>query len=350
MKILCLLLICFYCSVNGLSQEKEYLIRNGDVEIAGTLILPEGGALKPLVILITGSGAQDRNETIYGFEVFRIIAEELASSGIPSFRFDDPGTGGSTGIFKERTLKLMASDVEAVMNYFKNDSQFKFSEFSILGHSQGGMIGAYVAARNSEVKQLILMASPTVPLKDVISEQVSVMQRMAGKSENDIAELLEFQEKAYAAVQTNDGWDSLKIYFRKYLESEIAKLPEAQQAMITDMDTFAEAQFNQQVQALNTPQMKSLLFYNAGEDIAKLEIPILGIFGGKDSQVIPSQNAETLIDLCKIHGLDCDTKVIDEANHLFQKANSGLINEYPFLPKEFVPEFLPSLIFWIKEN
>lgn len=343
-------LICLFITMTSYAQTENIVIDNEGVSIGGTLQTPENGASDRLVIMISGSGAQDRDETILGFKPFEVIAEELAKSGTASYRYDDRQVGESTGIFSEATLDILASDVDAIINYFNSEHSTTYNQIVLLGHSQGGMVGTYAASKNDLVSGLILMASPIVPLKDVIDSQITIMQKAMGKTDADIATTLEFQKEAYEAVRTNSGWDELKISFQVLLENEIAKLPLAQQQMITDMDTFAEMQFTQQVNPIRTPQMRSLMFYDAGKDLAKLDIPVLGLFGGKDTQVPLDQNGTRFDEICKDKAGQCQNTTFSEANHLFQKANSGLAMEYASLAKEFIEGFTESINTWIAAN
>jgi pimeloyl-ACP methyl ester carboxylesterase len=330
------------------STAQELLIPNEELQIGGTLELPENHQKgEPLVILITGSGAQDRDETIYGFKPFKVIAEHLADQGIASFRYDDRQIGESTGDFAASTLDDLTNDVIAIMDYFQYQSEVLFDDFILLGHSQGGIVSAKVAATDDRVTKLILMASTMVPLKDVINEQVTIMQKAAGKSEEDIEYILGFQELAYEATRTNEGWDELKVEFQKLVEREIAKLPEAQRQYIVDVEAFANTQFNAQVTPLRSPQMRSLLFYDPAEDLSKLRIPMFAIFGGKDTQVTVEQNYEKFDELCAANDLDCTSQIHNNANHLFQPANTGFVTEYATLPKEFLEGFLTDISEWI---
>ncbi len=332
------------------AQDQEIIIDHCDADIAGSYVQAEEEDGSPLIIMISGSGAQDRDETVVGFKPFKDIADHLASEGISSFRFDDRQTGKSTGVFNDATLEILVSDVAAIIRFFQNEADTRYDKFVLLGHSQGGMVGARVSAQMEQVSGLILMASPTVPLKDVIDDQITVMQTMMGKTQADIAPTLEFQKVAYEASRTNEGWEEVKEAFKELLRSEISKLPEAQRSFITDFDAFAEAQYTQQVGAIQTPQMRSLLHYDAGEDLANLRIPIFGIFGALDTQVTPALNATALESICERNDLNCELETIPEANHLFQKANNGLVQEYAYLEKKFIDGFLISISDWMREN
>ncbi len=334
----------------SLAQDQEIIIDHCEVDIAGSYLKADDEKGYPLVIMISGSGAQDRDETIVGFKPFKDIANHLASKGISSYRYDDRQAGKSTGVFNDATLETLVSDVAAIIRFFQNEADTKYDEFVLLGHSQGGMVGARTSAQMEQVSGLILMASPTVPLKDVIDDQITIIQTMMGKTEVDIAPTLEFQKVAYEASRTNEGWDGVKEAFKELLRTEIDKLPEAQRAFITDFDAFAEAQYTQQIGTIQTPQMRSLLHYDAGGDLAKLDIPIFGIFGALDTQVTPALNATALESICEENDLDCTMETIPEANHLFQKANNGMVQEYAYLEKKFIDGFLESISDWIGEN
>lgn len=345
------LLVLSLFMIPGLTFEvssQDLIITNRDLQIGGTLELPDGHEKgNPLVIMITGSGAQDRDETIFGFKPFQQIANHLKENGIASFRYDDREIGSSTGDFAASTLDDLSNDVDVIMDYFQFQAEEIFDDFILLGHSQGGVVSAKVAAKDDRVKGVILIASTTVPLKEVINEQVTLIQRAMGKSENDIEYILSFQEKAYETSRLNEGWDELKIEYQNGFEREVANLPAAQRQYIVDVEAFANTQFNTAVTPLRAPQMRSLLHHDPATDIDGLEIPILALFGGKDTQVAPSQNETVLVEICENDLMNCEIQNFADANHLFQKANSGFMNEYAMLPKEFVDGFLDSISDWV---
>jgi hypothetical protein len=327
----------------GFAQESEHSVTNKEVNIAGTLLEANTNEY-PLVIFLTGSGGQDRDETIFGFKPFKIIAEHFAEQGISSFRFDDRQMGKSTGNLSEATLTDLAGDVQAIMDYFGEDYQ----SYILLGHSQGGMTAAAIARADERVSGLMLWATPTVPLKDVITDQIRIIQFAMGKTETDIQNTLEFQEMAYEAARTNEGWDGLRNAFKSLVETEIAKLPPAQQAYVTDVEAFANAQFEAQVKPIQSPHMRSYLHYDAMQDVIASEVPSIALFGGKDTQVTDALNGSAYKAACEANNLPCTYKLYPEANHLFQKAGTGLADEYASLPKEFVDGFLADLAEWIK--
>src|SRR5699024_63839 len=155
-------------------QHKELIIKNDSIDIGGTLTWPENKETPQLVIMISGSGAQDRDESlpITDFKPFAALADSLTMAGIATFRYDDRGIGKSTGNFEDTTPDMLASDVEAIIHYFEYEADQHFDQIILLGHSQGGVVGGKVAAENKAVDKLILIASPGVTLKRVLREQV----------------------------------------------------------------------------------------------------------------------------------------------------------------------------------
>ena len=152
--------------------EADLIILADNIKIGGTLTIPTDLKTSSLVIMLSGSGAQDRDETLEGFKIMKVIAEHLASQGIASFRYDDRGVGESTGDFVNSTIEDHSKDLENILDYFKTNKEHPFTDFILFGHSQGGILAGKVAVRNESVKKVILMASPTVPLIGVVTYQV----------------------------------------------------------------------------------------------------------------------------------------------------------------------------------
>jgi len=329
---------------------QEINIGPEQIQIGGTLEIPDELVSDALVVMISGSGAQNRDEDILGFRVFGQLAAQMADSGVASYRYDDRGVGGSAGVFSEASLDSLVLDVKRIMDHFEMTNEHRFERFVLLGHSQGGVVSMKAAAEDERVTGVILMASSMVPLKDVIDVQVVLAQKQQGKSDGAIDSLLQFQNQVYEAVRTDTGWTKLKDAYRGILEAEISNLPEAAQASITNMDLFTEAQFSRQVKPMRSAQMRSLLHYDPAEDLRSLAIPVLGIFGGKDTQVTLEQNQRVFQEVCEEADLNCEQVVLPDANHLFQSANTGSFMEYGQLPKAFTDGFVEAIDEWMLDQ
>lgn len=337
----------FLLVMPGVSQAQPVSIGPEEVQITGYLEMPDSLQSDALMILISGSGAQNRDEEILGFRVFAQLAEQLADSGIASFRYDDRGVGGSAGVFSDASLDSLSLDVKRIMDHFESGNGPAFDRFILLGHSQGGVVSMKTAAGDARVTGVVLMASSMVPLKDVIDVQVVLAQKQQGKSEGAIDTLLQFQDQVYEAVRTDTGWVELKDAYRAILEAELARLPESARASITNMDLFTEAQFSRQVKTMRSAQMRSLLYYDPAGDLRVLDIPVLGVFGGKDTQVTLEQNQRVFQQVCEEAELKCKQAILPDANHLFQQANTGSFMEYGKLPKSFTSGFTEVISEWV---
>jgi hypothetical protein len=328
-------------------NETDLLIKNGEIVIGGTLTVPENEIKAPLLILSSGSGAQNRDSEIYGFKIFEIIAQHLADQGIPSFRYDDRGINKSTGNFSNATLGDLVSDVEAIISYFKVNKEHSFKEFSVLGHSQGGVVAGKVAASNEDVKQLILMGSTAPSLSEILRYQVEFAYSASPVDKSLIDKEIAAREELMRAIAFNGDIESAKVNYNRSYTDVLNGLPDAQRNSIPDIGSMVTTQTNQLAQLYSSPQIKSLLFYVPTEDLEMVKVPTLVLFGDKDTQVTITQNQAKIRAALEKSGSEFKIKIFENANHLFQEANTGLANEYPLLDKKFIDGFLDQLTSWI---
>ncbi len=333
------------------SNETDLIIQNGEIEIGGTLTLPEGEIKAPLLIMSSGSGAQDRDSNIFDFKIFQVIAQHLAKNGIPSFRYDDRGVGKSSGNFSEAPLGDLTSDVEAIITHFQNAEENSFQNFTVLGHSQGGVVAGKVAAENPEtVSQLILMGSTAPSLSEILRYQVEFAYSTSPVEKSLIEKEINAREELMQAIVQNGDIDVAKANYNKSYTDVLNALPEAQRNSIPNIDAMVTRQTEQLASLYSSPQIKSLLFYVPTDDLEKVSAPTLVLFGDKDTQVTISQNQAKIREALEESGTDYRIKIFEDANHLFQKAETGLASEYPLLQKEFVDGFLEHITSWILNN
>ncbi len=328
-------------SKNLNKNESEISIYTNEVTISGALVEPAEKKSEALVIMISGSGPQDRDETLEGFGVFGVIADHLSSEGIASCRYDDRGVGGSTGDFVNSTIDDLTEDVEGIMDYYLSNG---YKEFILLGHSQGGIIAGKVAAQNDIVTGVILMASTGVPLADIVLSQVrlestnSRIQRSLVESEVFAHNLL------MRSIRTGSGVNkALEVFeesVKKKLESEQVGDPSEIQKMAKDITEEHRVVYS-------LPSLASFLYYDPIEDLEKLKVPVLALFGGNDQQVTIEQNKDRMEGALIEAGVDYQAKTFEFANHLFQKSQTGLRNEYIKLEKRFVEGFEAEISKWI---
>lgn len=327
---------------------EELIISNGDVQVAGTLVLPENVDQPQLVILLSGSGALNRDSEIVGFRPFAVIAEHLKSQGIASFRFDDRQVGQSTGSYSDAGLSTLTSDVNSIIQFLQDSVDTQFGEVTLLGHSQGGIVAGETAGSNPEVDHLILMASPAVNMMRILRSQVRHAYEQIDLPDEPIQNEIAAREQLMKAVVEGEGVDAAREAYRDTYSEVLNSLSEEQlQAVPEDREGFIEKQANQLVSIYGTPQMKSLLFHDPTENLSELSIPVLILFGGKDTQVLDELNEPPVREAMNEAGTEFEVHVIENANHLFQEAETGEVSEYSTLDKEFIDGFLSTLSEWI---
>lgn len=333
---------------------EEVTFANGDITLAGTLTLPEGDGPHPAVVLITGSGPQDRDESLAGggiaIKPFALIADHLTRAGIAVLRYDDRGVGQSTGDYSIATSADLATDAAAAITYLQDRPEINAEQIGLLGHSEGGTISAWLGARNSDIAFIISMAGTAVTGGDVLTLQNERIMTADGATPEQVQAQLAYLEGAYPLVEAQDN-AALEALATDYAQNLLDMMSEEDRASITDEAAFIEQTVSSTLSFFDTPWARFFLSYNPGEDWAKITVPVLGVFGELDLQVIPDQNASALeAALTEAGNTDFTIVTIPQANHLFQTAESGSPSEYAELEQTFDPAFLPLITEWLLER
>lgn len=331
-------------------EEFDIIIPVNNERIGGTLLIPKHLKSESLVVMSSGSGPQDRDETLFGFKIFKVIADHLAAKGIASFRYDDRGEGNSTGDFVNSTLEDLSNDLEGILYYFEKRSIHQFDHFILLGHSQGGIISAKVAAEKKSVGEIILMAFPAVPLKEVVLAQVR-LDYISSNLEREIVEAeVSAHNRLMSAIDKNKNIEEeLDFYKETYKRILVKQQPELTEKK-SELNTSLDQKANELKVIYNLPSLKSFLQYDPVQDLEKLNIPVLALIGGNDAQVSIEQNKDRVESALLKANTDYDLKVFNAANHLFQEAKTGLRGEYDNLDKKFIDGFLPCISTWLLKN
>ncbi|GAB4572961.1 MAG: hypothetical protein Kow0077_13850 [Anaerolineae bacterium] len=322
------------------------------VTLAGTLTLPQGAGPHPAVILISGSGPSDRDESILPLaeiKPFALIADYLTRQGIAVLRYDDRGVGDSTGEHETATSADLASDVEAAIAYLLSREDINPAQIGLLGHSEGGVIAPMVAARNPNVAFVISLAGSAVPGYDVLVRQNERLLATAGVSEEEIAARVAWVRTLMDAMLAED-WAQVEGLLREDYARAIADLPAEQRDALGDVEAYIDEQIAAAM-PLYRYWMPYFLAHDPAEDWRQVTVPVLAFFGGLDVQVDADQNRPALEAALAEAGNDDVTVItIENANHLFQPAETGSVEEYGALPQEFVPELLPTIADWLLER
>lgn len=330
-------------------RQQELIVENGDVRLTGTLTLPEAGGPFPAVVMATGSGPQNRDEELFGFRPFRIIADYLTRQGIAVFRHDDRGVGGSTGNVALSTTSDFADDALAAIAALQAHDEIRADQIGIIGHSEGGVVAPIAASRSDEVAFVVLLAGTSVPGEDVIYAQGEAIALAAGQSPDQIAAGQEVQRRLFAAVREGRDLQDLRDEFETIIRDQIASAPAADLEAVADAEEFARRQAQQQITQVSTPWFRYFLTFDPATTLRQTRVPVLALFGELDLQVLPSQNRPPMAEALGGNP-DVTIRTLPGANHLFQAATTGSPSEYASLDRAFVPGFLELIADWILER
>ena len=318
-------------------EEVEY--KNETVKLAGTLTLPDDEGPFPAVLLITGSGLQDRDETIFGHKPFWVIADYLTRAGIAVLRVDDPGMGKSTQHPKPPTTANFATDVDAGVAFLKKDK--RIASVGLIGHSEGGAIASIVASRNDDVKFSVLLAAPGVVGSELLRKQNERIYDAMGFEEERKQALITLLDSLFT-ILTSDKPDvevhpQVSIIVRK--QFELNGIPADK---VDDRMVQASVQ-----QALN-PWMRYFLTFNPQPYLRNIKTPVLALNGELDVQVDAEQNLTAIAHVLD-QGENQNVTIhrLLDLNHLFQHAKTGLVNEYALIEETISPEVLKLIKEWI---
>jgi uncharacterized protein len=332
-------------------SEEHVHIKNEDVTLGCTLTIPFDGAPYPAVILITGSGAQDRDETIFGFKPFRLIADHFTRNGIAVLRCDDRGVGESTGSVSTSTSKDFSRDVNALVNFLTEREDISDNRIGLCGHSEGGIIAAMTAAENSRIAFVISLAGSAVPGRDILIAQSELIFRVTGVDETITRKQIDLINRAYEAAGTDEGWDEIETLVRGLITEQLGQMSEEQRTSIQDMDQFLEQRVDGAMAGIRSEWYRFFIRHNPAENWERINQPVLALFGEFDLQVPPEVNAEALqAALISAGNTDYTIQIIPGANHLFQKAVTGSPTEYAQLEKAFIDGMLETITDWVKER
>lgn len=330
-------------------REEEVAVANGEIKLSGTLTIPEGQGPFPAVIMITGSGTQNRDEEIFGFKLFRVIADHLTRQGIAVLRCDDRAFGAS-GAAGSATSADFAADVNAQARYLRGRPDIDPKRVGLFGHSEGGLI-APMAEREGKFAFMVLMAGTAVKGEDVILEQMARIARADGAGEKEIRRDVSDQKKIYALLGDPQGEEKLAEFIMAQARRGLEQMPADQRRAITDPEAYVQTMAKAQRLTLRSPWFRFFLSYDPAPALQAMKCPVLALFGEKDTQVIPAQNQPVMEKaLRKAGNRDVTFKVFPGANHLFQKAGTGSPSEYAKLEKAFLPGFLETVSEWISER
>jgi hypothetical protein len=330
-------------------KEEEVTVVNkgAGVTLAGTFTYPDKGENFPVVVLITGSGPQNRDEELLGHKPFLVLSDYLTRNGIAVLRCDDRGTAKSTGNFATSTTKDFATDVLACIEYLKTRKEINPKEIGLIGHSEGGIIAPMVAAECKDVAFIVMMAGTGLTGEKILELQTRLISRAEGTPDAEIERIISLNKKCYKiAVEEKDSLiavSKLNKLFDNFYNSLTAEEKKIMGGTADDLKL--------KTRQILSPWFKFFLSYNPKQSLAKLKIPVLAIDGEKDLQVPAKENLAVIENTLKKAG-NKNYKIIlfPGLNHLFQTAVTGSPTEYKNIEETISPAVLSAIRDWINKT
>ena len=320
-------------------EEVSFAAGDGKLALAATLTLPQGAGPFPAALLVGGSGPNDRDETIAGHKPFLVLADFLTKRGIAVLRYDKRGIAKSTGNYADATMENFTQDAQAAFGYLKSRKELDVKRLGIIGHSEGGILGALVATRSNDLNWMVLLATPATTGERTLLRQSELIARAGGLAEEQITRSLEFDRKAYRAVREEKDAAALERRLRTLVEQSglgAAMPPAALQA---------------QIRMMSSPWFREFLDYDPAPALEKLKCPVLALSGDRDLQVDSTENVPLLRKAYESSGnKDFMVVEIEGVNHLFQKAQSGSPALYGAIEETIAPEILTAVGNWVSKH
>jgi uncharacterized protein len=320
-------------------RSEDVTYRSGDIDLAGTLTLPEGDGPFSAVVLISGSGAQDRDETLFGHRPFLVLSDALTRAGHAVLRVDDRGVGGSGGVLAESTYEDLAADVVAGVEFLRGRAEIDPSRIGLFGHSEGGHLAPMVA-QHTDVAFVVSMAGPAVPGEDVLVAQNRLLAEAAGAPPEQVEAQVAFIKELVGLLRAED-YAAAETLARERIQQQSATLPPEQQLTAEQIDA--------QAAATTSPYYRAFVVHDPTASLQALDVPVLAFFGGKDLQVPAEQSAPVLQKLLADHP-DATIRTFPGLNHLMQPAATGSIQEYATIETTVDQQVLDLVTGWLAER
>ncbi|MGH3962653.1 MAG: alpha/beta hydrolase family protein [Pseudonocardiaceae bacterium] len=311
-------------------RSEDVAYRNGEVDLAGTLTLPAGPGPFTALLLVTGSGGQDRDETVAGHKPFLVLADALTRAGYAVLRVDDRGVGGSSGDLLSTDYDKLAGDIVVGVDYLR--SRPDVERVGLLGHSEGGYLVPLAAQRCANVSFVVMMAGSAVPGDQVLELQERLLLGAAGLPPEQVEAQVATVRKLVELVAAQD-YTGARIPARQVLVGQ----------------GLAPDQIDAKLPYLTSRYFRALAVHDPAPSLDALAVPVLALYGGKDLQV-PADQSVPALRARLADNPDVIIETFPELNHLMQPATSGAPTEYATIETTLAPEVLEFITRWLKQR
>lgn len=320
---------------------------SANITLAGTLTLPSKEGVYPAVILISGSGPQDRNSEFAGHRPFLVLADHLTTNGIAVLRYDDRGYGQSTGSFDKGTSLDFSYDVESAVEYLKTRKEIRKNKIGLMGHSDGAMVAPMVAARSGDINFMVLLAGPGVPGPELLLTRQELLERKMGIPEMQISKSRRHSEQMIRIVVNSKDTETAKLELIEFSKTNYDEIP----AYAVPPGMSKDAFILKHIEMLSSAWFKLFLTYDPATTLRKVKCPVLALNGDKDVQV-PSESNLRGIEQALMAGGNQNVTIKEMAglNHAFQECVTGMPEEYGKIEQTFAPVALKQISDWVLQQ
>jgi hypothetical protein len=318
------------------SEDITFENKKAGIHLAGTLTLPKKDGVFPAVILISGSGPQNRDEELLGHKPFLVLSDFLTKNGIAVLRFDDRGTGKSTGYFKGATTFDFAKDVEYAIEYLQKRKEINKNKIGLIGHSEGGIIAPIIASENENIDFIVLMAGAALR-----GDKLLLLQKYKIETQMGIhKQLVENNQQIFAGAY--------EIILNQRIENELVSDTLSKYFTSKYGTALPDKQKTALINQLSSPWMLNFIRLDPIVYLSKVNCPVLAINGSMDLQVPSKENLEIIEDnFRKNKNTSVKVKELKNLNHLFQECKTGSISEYGQIEQTIAPIALKEILNWI---
>ena len=321
-------------------EHVTYLNTSAHITLAGTLTLPKSTKQCPAVLLIAGSGPNDRNETLFGHKPFLVLADHLTRAGIAVLRVDKRGVGESTGNYEIATTEDFKDDVCAGVEYLKTRKEISTKCIGLIGHSEGGIIAPMVALESKYIAWIVLMAASGVRGDVLLYEQGKLISQAMGMEQEQIEQQQQVQRLMFSVVEKETDTERAEPLLREVISQHINELSKKKQ----DVDQEA---FESQIKRVNSGWFRYFLSYDPAVALKQITIPVLALNGELDLQVSSKQNLSAIKKSLENVNENFTAIEFPKLNHLFQTCKSGSFSEYATIGETISPFVLNTISDWI---
>jgi pimeloyl-ACP methyl ester carboxylesterase len=318
------------------SEDITFENEKAGIRLAGTLTLPKKEGVFPAVILISGSGPQNRDEELLGHKPFLVLSDFLTKNGIAVLRFDDRGTGKSTGEFKGATTFDFAKDVEYAIEYLQKRKEINKDKIGLIGHSEGGIIAAIIASENENIDFIVSMAGSALR-----GDQLLLLQKYKIETQMEInRQVVANNQQIFAGAY--------EIILNESIENELVSDTLSKYFTSKYGQALPENQKTALINQLSSPWMLNFIRLDPMVYLSKVNCPVLAINGSKDIQVPSKENLEIIeANFRKTENTGVKIKELKDLNHLFQECETGSVSEYSKIEQTISPIALKEILNWI---